>query len=61
MKDKNQLKMTKDMLKKESFYLKSKLENKMRRGTSRLRATQKMTDMVLDLNHEAVKGGKPYV
>jgi benzoyl-CoA reductase/2-hydroxyglutaryl-CoA dehydratase subunit BcrC/BadD/HgdB len=61
MKDKNQLKMTKDMLKKESFYLKSKLENKMRRGTSRLRATQKMTDMVLDLNHEAVKGDKPYV
>lgn len=49
------------MLKKESFYLKSKLMNKMRRDPTRLRATQKMTDMVLDLNHEAVKGEKPYV
>lgn len=49
------------MLKKESFYLKSKLMNKMRRGTSRLRATQKMTEMVLDLNREAVKGNKPYI
>jgi benzoyl-CoA reductase/2-hydroxyglutaryl-CoA dehydratase subunit BcrC/BadD/HgdB len=61
MKDKDQQKVTKDMLKKESFYLKSKLMNKMRRDPTRLRATQKMTDMVLDLNHEAVKGEKPYV
>lgn len=49
------------MLKKESFYLKSKLVNKMRSDTSRLRATQKMTNMVLDLNREAVKGEKPYI
>ena len=61
MNDKNQLKVTKDMLKKESFYIKSKLMNKMRKDTTRLRATQKMTDMVLNLNHEAVKGEKPYV
>jgi benzoyl-CoA reductase/2-hydroxyglutaryl-CoA dehydratase subunit BcrC/BadD/HgdB len=61
MKDKDQQKVTKDMLKKESFYLKSKLMNKMIRDPTRLRATQKMTDMVLDLNHEAVKGEKPYV
>ncbi len=49
------------MLKKESFYLKSKLMNKMRRGTSRLRATQRMTEMVLDFYHEVVKRNKPYV
>ncbi len=61
MKDKNQLKVTKDMLKKESFYLKSKLMNKMRRDPDRLRATRKKMDMVLDLNHEVVKGEKPYV
>jgi len=48
MKDKNQQKVTKDMLKKESFYVKSKLMNKMRRDPTRL-------------NHEAVKGEKPYV
>ncbi len=61
MKDKNQQKVTKDMLKKESFYLKSKLMNKVRKDPIRLRATQKMRDMVLDINHEAVKGEKPYV
>jgi len=61
MKDKNQLKVTKDMLKKESFYLKSKLLNKMKRDPVLLKATRKMREMVIDLNHEVVKGDKPYV
>jgi benzoyl-CoA reductase/2-hydroxyglutaryl-CoA dehydratase subunit BcrC/BadD/HgdB len=61
MKDKNQHKVTKDMLRKESFYIRAKLANKMKKSDSRLRATQKVRDMVLDLNHEAVKGHKPYI
>ncbi len=51
--------ITKDMLKTKSFYLKSKLLNRSRRGDPRLKSTKKMVDMVLNLNLKAIQQEKP--
>lgn len=61
MGDKKRQAITKDMLKKESFFIKTKLANKMRKSTSRLKASQQVTDMLLDFNHKAIRGDKPHV
>lgn len=61
MKEKNQQIVTKDMLKKESFYIKAKLANKVRKSPSRLKASKKMMDMMLDINQRAVRGDKPLI
>lgn len=49
------------MLKKESFYVEAKLLNLARRGDTRLKATSKMANMVIDLSHKAIRGKKPVV
>ncbi len=61
MKNRNQLTVTKDMLKTESFYIRAKLANKMRKIPSRLKATQRVTDMFLDASQKALRGDKPYI
>lgn len=49
------------MLKKESFFIKAKLDNTLRRSFSRLKSSQKMTDMVLDFGQKALQGCKPHI
>ncbi len=61
MKERNQQIVTKDMLKKESFYVKAKLANKVRKRPSSLKASQKLMDMILDINQKAVRGERPHV
>ncbi|NIO48324.1 MAG: hypothetical protein GTN73_02625 [Candidatus Aminicenantes bacterium] len=54
-------KITKDMLKKESFYIKAKLLNLARRGGMRLKATSKMADIVINFSNKALRAEKPVV
>lgn len=61
MRDKKQQEIIRDMLKKESFFIKTKLTNKIRRNASRLKASQKVTDMLLDFNHKAIRGDDPHI
>jgi len=61
MRGKKQQEITRDMLTKESFFIKTKLANKMRKSAFRLKASQKVTDMLLDLNHKAIRGGGPHI
>jgi benzoyl-CoA reductase/2-hydroxyglutaryl-CoA dehydratase subunit BcrC/BadD/HgdB len=61
MKNRNEHTVTKDMLKTESFYIRAKLANKIRKDHSRLKATHKATDMILDSSQKAIRGNKPYV
>lgn len=61
MREKSQQKVTRDMLKKESFFIKTKLANKIRKSASRLKASQEVTDMILDLSLKAIRGDKPLV
>ena len=61
MKDKKQQEITRDMLKKESFFIKTRLANKVRNSPSRLKASRKLMDMMLDLNQKALRGDKPLV
>ncbi len=49
------------MLRKRSFYLKTKILNLLRRGDSRLKATRKMTEMIIDFILSSLKGKKPIV
>lgn len=61
MNNRNQQNVTKDMLRTESFYIRAKLANKVRKDRSRLKASHKVTDMVLDSSQKAVRGDKPYI
>lgn len=62
MKDKIQKRIiTKESLKKRSFYIKAKLLNWARIKDTRLKASKKMNDMVIDLNLQALQGEKPMV
>ena len=61
MKEKNQQIVTKDMLKKESFYIEAKLANRMRKSPSRLKASQKLMGMMLDISQKVIRGNKPHV
>jgi len=53
--------LTREMLRKESFYLKLKLVNRARLNDTRLKATKKMVEMVVDLSRNAYKEKKPVV
>ena len=61
MKEINQNEVTKDMLKKESFYVKAKLANRMKKVPSRLKASRKLMDMMLDISQKVIRGDKPHI
>ncbi len=53
--------LTREMLRKESFYLKLKLLNRARIRDTRLRASKRLAEMVVDLSRNAYKKKKPVV